>query len=270
MNDTEIIKDFDELLNCFILIGNKLDGGRIASGQELLYNAEGLGQKIVQHSITIRVLYEGYQLRGFVETVDFASIAVLARSIFETYLVFHYLFVEDVDSDTRDFRIESWFLGGLDRVKYRPAFESDLEKWESENIKAEEHKTKIRATQFFQNLRGRNKANIINGKWQYKQWHEMATSAGFSESFFRQTYMFLSSYAHSNRLSVIQIQQYKKRDDQQDIAAAFIAIILTVIAKYAYDYLQIMPGLKDKIDLNLPDFRLIKTYKDVGETIQST
>lgn len=52
MDDSEIIKDFDGLLQCFISIGNKLGGGRIPAGKENLYNAEGLGQKMVHHVIT--------------------------------------------------------------------------------------------------------------------------------------------------------------------------------------------------------------------------
>lgn len=110
----------------------------------------------------------------------------------------------------------------------------------------------------------------MNGKWQSKQWNQMATSAGFSLSFFRQNYMFLSSYAHSNRLSVIQIQQIKKKEEQQKIACAFIGIILPVIAKYAYDYLQVMPDLNTKIDLSLPEFSVIRTYKYIGENIPAT
>lgn len=269
MDDTEIIKDFDELLHYFISIGNKLERGRIPEGKELLYNAEGLGQKIVHHTITIRVLYNGYQLNGFVPTVDFASIGVLTRSVFETYLVFHYLFVEEVNADEKEFRVQSWYLGGLDRIKYKPAFEGNLPQLEKENQEAEELKVKIKATAKFQNLDERSQKKILKGKWQYKQWHEMATSAGFSENFFRQLYMYMSSYAHANRLSVIQIQQMKTIEEQKDVAAGFVGIILTVISKYIYDYVQIMPGLSEKVNLDSPEYGLVKMYKAIGESIQS-
>jgi hypothetical protein len=269
MNDTEIIKDFDELLHCFISIGNKLDGSRIPEGQELLYNAEGLGQKIVHHTLTIRVLYDGYQLNGFVPTVDFASIGVLARSVFETYLVFHYLFVEEVSADEKEFRIQSWYLGGLDRIKYEPAFEDNMEQWEKEKGEAEALKVKIRATEKFQQLDPQIQKKILKGKWQYIPWFEMAIKAGFTEQYFRQLYMFMSSYAHANRLSIIQIQQLKKIEEQKDIAAGFVAIILPVIAKYIFDYVQIMPGLTDSINLDDPELRLIKLYKIVGESMGS-
>ncbi len=86
MDSDEQIRDLDAVLNSFINIGNQLGGNRIQPGQEFLYNAEGLGKKILNHVITSRILFRGYQFNGFQPIVDFGSIAVLTRAAFESYV----------------------------------------------------------------------------------------------------------------------------------------------------------------------------------------
>jgi len=79
-------KDFDDLIRAFIDIPNQLAGARIEKEHQFLYNAEGLGKKLIDHIITIHMLSQGYRFEDHEPTIDFSSIAILARSVLETYL----------------------------------------------------------------------------------------------------------------------------------------------------------------------------------------
>ena len=267
--NTEILTDFDTVLHAFIDFGAIAEGTAIPPELKYIHNAEGLGKKIVRHSVSARVLANGYIFTRFEEIIDFSSIAVLVRSAFETYLTFHYLFIDPIPEAERECRITAWYIGGLDRTKFAPAYEAHKEKYEQEVQQKETHKKELKENSYFQTLVIKVQKKILKGKWLVKQWHEMATSAGFSESYFRQQYMFLSSYAHSNRLSSIQIQQLKSLHSQQNMAGAFIAILTPVLAKYAYDYAHLIPELNGKIDWTTPSNRMVLMYKDIAERISS-
>lgn len=267
MNSEELIKDFDKLLNSFINIANQLEGSKIQAGQEFLYNAEALGKKILNHIITSRFLFNGYQFNNFEPVIDFGSIVVLTRAAFENYLTFHYLFVAPENEDEKKFRLQAWHLGGLDRTKYKPAFKENMGKWEMEVKMREEVKQKIKETILFKELEDNNKKKILNGKWMIQGWFKLAIDAGFNEHFFREQYTFLCAYAHSNRQSTFQIQQLKTIDEQRQMAISSLGILTIVLAKYAYDYVQIMPTLKEKINLNTEEYKLIVQYKQIGELL---
>ena len=95
----------------------------------------------------------------------------------------------------------------------------------------------------------------------------MAVGAGFSETHFRKIYSFLSAYAHSNRLSIIQMQQISTISEQRQFSLAFIGIAMTVLGKYAYDYIYLIPGLQQKVDMNSADYKLILQYKQIAEML---
>jgi hypothetical protein len=118
--------------------------------------------------------------------------------------------------------------------------------------------------QFFKNLSDKRKKNVLKGEWLLCEWHKLATNAGFSESFFRKQYMYLCSFAHSNRLSVIQIQQSKTEGEQRQNALSFIGVITVVLAKFTYDYVKIMLSVNEKINLDTEEYKLILQFKEIA------
>lgn len=261
-------KDFDNLITAFIEIGNKLVGIKIAKDSEFLYHAEGLGKKLINHIVTVRVLSNGYKFGAFEATIDFGSIAVLARAALETYLTFNYLFVSPNDDDEKIFKLNVWYLGGLDRIKYKPAFADNLHKYEEEIERASRLKDIIRNTKYFSTLHDQRQKQALKGVWKLDEWAALAKKAGFSDEFFRKQYMFLSSYAHSNNLSVFQTQQINDLDGKRAMAESFIIAPMVVLGKYAFDYVQIMPGLKETVNFDSPQFKILNTYKFIGENLK--
>jgi len=269
MRNEDHVIDFDTLIDIFIEIGSHLQGEKIDPEFTYLYNAEGLGKKILNHALTVRTLFNGYTYKSFEPQIDFSSMAILTRAALETYLTLNYLFVAPKDRDELEFKLNSWYLGGLDRIKYKPAFADNLQKWQEEMLQAEELKKKIQASCFFAGLKPNRQKDVLSGDWKLGGWFELAKSAGFNEGYFRKQYMFLSSYSHSNRLSVIQIQQTKKFSEQTEMANAFIGILMVLLAKHSYDYVHIIPPLKNKVDLTSEKYQIIRIYKNIGERLSN-
>jgi hypothetical protein len=271
MTDREAyVRDFDSLIAAFIDIGGQLAGIRINPSTQFLYNAEGLGKKLINHIVTTRVLLNGYKLGPFERTVDFGSIAILARAALETYLTLNYLFVSPEDEDEKIFKLNAWYLGGLDRIKYKPAYAENQAKYEEELKRADQLKDSIRKSRYFGALKDRTKDEVLKGIWKIGGWPDLARKAGFDDGYFRKQYMFLSSYSHSNNLSVMQTQQIIDFDAKREMAEAFISVPMVVLGKYAYDYVQIMPTLKEKIDFSLDKFRVLYIYKQIGEKLNNS
>lgn len=265
--------DLDVLIDSAIQIGNRLGGQKKPVDQESLYYAEGLGQKIINHTISVRHLYHGQQLtvgsNRYHTRIDFASIAVLVRAALETYLTLHHVFMSVNGDEERKFRFLCWHLAGfLDRTGFEPKNEVQLELKESERKSIESLTIEIQASPCFIALSKKQQGVVLKGNWRIdNSWADLAVSAGFNEGFFRQQYKFLCGYAHSSRLSVIQIQQSKSLEQQQEMADASIGVAMVVLAKFMYDYIQIIPAL-NAVQNELEAFAMISIWKTIGEQLE--
>jgi len=264
--------DFDLLIKAAIEIGNRLDGQKNPTERETLVFAEGLGQKIIHHTLSVRRLFEGYQLATdkhlFVKQVDFASIAILTRAALETYLTLNYVFVSTQNVDELEFRFKCWHLAGfLDRADFDPKEEEHIKLKDSEKQATDKIKLEIQRLPFFNTLSKKKKDQALKGFWRLDNpWVNLAKQSGFSEPFFRQQYKFLCGYAHSSRLSIIQIQQSKELEQQKEMAKASISVLMVVLAKFMYDYIQLIPELK-AVEKDLEAFPMISIWKMVGENL---
>lgn len=265
-------KDIDILINTFIEIGNSVEGKQIPQGFQYAYYAEGLGQKIINHAITIRYLFNGHQLVSggfmFEPRVDYSSIIILTRAAIETYLTLNYVFVAEGNEDLRQFRFLCWDLAGyIERSKMQATTEEHVILKESEKKAIESISAEIKENLVFKTLPLYDQKQALKGEWRLNyKWHDLATKAGFNIDFFRQQYKFLCSYAHASRLSVIQIQQNKTFENQKEMATSSISTIMVVLAKHIHDYIEIMPQLKDA-KKDVPNYPIIQFWKTIGEEL---
>lgn len=265
-------KDFDLLIGASIEIGNLIEGKPIPQEVKNVYFAEGLGQKVINHALTIRYLFEGYQLGGlnalFEPKVDYSSIIVLTRAALETYLTLNYVFVAEEKEELKEFRFLCWDLAGyIERSKFQATTEDHSNLKQSEAQAIESLTNKIKENAVFKSLSPSEQKQALKGEWRLNyKWHDLATKAGFSIDYFRQQYKFLCSYAHASRLSVIQIQQNKSFNQQKDMATSAIGTMMVVLAKHMADYIEIMPQLK-AIKTDMGKYGIIDFWKTIGEQL---
>jgi hypothetical protein len=270
------LENFDNLLKACINIGNKLTGVKNPSDTMHFVLAEGLGRKILLHSLSARNLYIGYQLATseylYKPTSDFSSIAILTRAAFESYLAFNHIFIASTNDSEMKLRFLGWHLAGfLDRTYYEPKADYQFEILANEKIEIEKVKESIRTNDEFLKLTEKRKKLILNGYWRMdKTWLDLATDANFTRRFFNQQYKFLCGHSHSSRLSIIQIQQSQSFESQKLLAAASIGVLMVVNAKFTFEYFEIIPGLKELVDIDSEEFNLIKVWKEMGENLYSS
>lgn len=239
---------FDALISRSIEIGNLTAGKPI---EECLYYAEGLSQKIINHILTVKKLYDGYQVYQngniFYPVLDFASIMVLTRAALETYLALNYVFIAKNDEPLRGFRFLCWDLAGfIERSNFKAKAEEHVIRKENERISIENLKIKISDDPIFKSLSPSAQKKALNGDWRLNNgWRDLALNAGFGENYFKQLYKLLCNYAHASRLSVIQIQQSKEFYQQREMASSCINALMLVLAKHMHDYIELIPHLHE-------------------------
>lgn len=284
-NQTEIEKelalnenhdtDFKLLIEVGIGILNSLDGKTTSHENPNIYYAEGLAQKILAHIVSANHLYQGYQLiinnNIYQPQIDNASIAILTRAAMESYLTFQYVFVHSKSKDEFEFRFNCWHLGGfMDRANFVPQTEEHLTLYNFEKGQIVKLQEEIKATEIFNNLTSRNKALALQGRWRLSNsWKELGIYAGYSEKFFTQQYSFLSSYAHSSRLSVIQVQQNREFSTQKDMARASTVVLMTILSKFLHDYINLIPELNNIIE-DKEKYAMIWFWKTIGDNLNAS
>lgn len=265
-------RDFELLVKVSIDIGNRLTNVDIPDYNNSISFAEGLGQKIINHVLSANYLYSGYQLnlegKLYTPKIDFASIAILARAALETYLTFNHIFISPKNVDDHIFRFSCWDLAGfIERVNFHASTEEHIKLKEFEKGEIEKLKIKINALELYQQLPANIQKIAMKGQWKLeKNWADLATNSGFSTSFFQPQYKFLCAYSHSSRLSVMQVQQNKNIEQQLEMASSLTTILMVVLAKFMFDYIELLPQLhevKNEADI----YQIILGWKDIAERL---
>lgn len=216
------------------LKGKKPKDKRLAHG-------EGLALKLFSHASTALHLAKGTnpKLRTFdfeINFIDWASIQVLARAATETVLAFDYVFRGPVNEDDAEFRYLSWMLGGFTR---RESFTVDTpaaRDQQDKDIKQNERMRKrIQKTVAFKALTSRQQRDVLEGR----NWHPQRTLSAMCEDVFGETlgrdlYSFMSSHAHADALSSVQVQQ--THGNAQELSKAPLLVIALALARMCESY----------------------------------
>lgn len=253
----DIQSDYSQLLELYYQVVDSKRGDKLAEDQKWLYDAETLSVKLFNHLGTIQYLSQGTTLpkidkyqRHF---VDHASISVLARAAFETYLSFYFIFIDKKCSlPERKFRHLLWKLGGLnDRQKFVTVSKENCQKLDSENKIINKLQTELENTQSFLNLSPKLRKKAKQGEWRLnKGWADLAEIAGFDKEIFRKVYRYLCSYAHTGGLSGLQIGQAIKVDDQKGLCVLSVQFGLILLSHFLFSYTDLFPETKTEFAQN--------------------
>jgi hypothetical protein len=264
--------DFDILIDAAIQIGKMMQGVKVEKSPVQFHLAEGLGKKIVNHTLSARHLIQGYQLKllssNYEPKIDIASIAVLTRAAMETYLTLNHVFVAKECDTTRELRFLSWDLAGyIERADFTAKDPEHIKLKEKEVKEANRRILELEKLVAYQELNSKKKKQIIRGNWRANaSWHDLAIESGFNSDYFSQQYKYLCSYAHSGRLSVIQVQQNDTFKIQQDMADSFMGTLMMILAKNMIDYIKIFPNL-ELVKQNRDLYSIIFLWKEIAERI---
>jgi hypothetical protein len=142
-----------------------------------------------------------------VDQWDYASVAVLTRSILELRIAFYYLCSEPLpDPEWRT----RWNIFNLhDCIHRKQLFidmESDSEEVKEFDIQADELRTRLQSNPFFLSLPERTRNKLLKGETAYLEpLEDIAVRCGMELSEFRWMYRFLSVHVHSFPMSFYRV-----------------------------------------------------------------
>jgi len=256
--------DYIHLLNIFV---NILEANKDIPADDKILDAEGLARKCFFHAASLIYLLRSTNVPELsISFFDPASIAVVARAAFESFLVFHYVFVEPTTEEQERFRYLLWKLADLmERQRYNALSPLGKAKQEQEKILIEEIKDQIRQNQNYGQLQPKQqKAALEDRKWRFKSWTDIGLSAGLSEDYAKSCYRFVCSYAHAGSMSVLQLRQAETAEQQKALCGATMALTMISMAYFVKSYCLLFQKSKEFLKNNEEFSHHIKLWVEIG------
>ena len=210
----ETIADINLILEGFTHVIQSIYDEKPTLGEGEVFT-ETLSIKILLATKSIIQICNGVSLNApnkvsSVKWLDFSSINILARSMIEAFLTLEYLYYNDLQESERIFRFYIWRISGY---KSRQSFfenrviKSDIQyKLDSELCEINDLLQKVESSIHYKDL---NKQNLWKldkyGLPRLDSWLDLLESSILNTSHFSISYKLYSNYAHSEFISLIQM-----------------------------------------------------------------
>jgi|GEM_PF-743581 len=226
-------------------------------------DAKGLMIKFLYHCASAYYLAKGTHLEEIqsamvpnlkIDYLDQASILVLARSAHETYVTFHYVFVDPKTEDEKYFRYWTWLtISIVARQKLKPILRENKEKQVAEGKQLKKLLEKLEKNRIYMKLTNGQKEGIVKkGNWRFQLkpnekglseigWHGLGLSAGLSHKVSYEDYDYFCSYAHAGSWAILQIEQMVQLPDKQDFVLTFLDQLKIYMAFMCKAYIKAFP-----------------------------
>lgn len=155
----------------------------------------------------IKLLPDSFLSDNEIKIWDISSVSILARSLYETYLIYYYLCIEEIPADIRKLRELIWeYHAGKEREKMLKTIESrnpELSKIETENTRILDNLNK---NSIFKVLDKNLQERVCRGeKYRLSSNKEIAENTGIKAEYFSAIYKFFSCYVHTSCFSIQQL-----------------------------------------------------------------
>jgi hypothetical protein len=235
---------------------------------------ETLSVKIMLACRSILKLAEGYiisstQVQGDIKLLDFSSINVITRSVIEAFLTLEYLFFNELEDSEKVFRFYIWRISGY--KSRQNFFESRgnlrrniLDKLEEEEREIFSLLEKIISSPYYKDLGKQNLWKLDKfGLPRIVSWQTLLADSMLETSFFSIPYKLYSNYAHSEFISLIQMNTKHallKGSEENDLniknslrTIKMICCVSIILLKSKYEctssaYSLLQQNIRDRIE----------------------
>ena len=227
--------------------------------------------KIFRHLESIETISEGVHTsvgeKTFPHYVDHASIAVLARTAFETYMMFHFIFC--AKPELSRLRHQVWEYVGLrgrqalhgtvvGRAQWQHVIEADIKR-----IQILDHE--IRANRIFAQYMKEVQDKVLkknDAKMGFK-WMDLAEESGFPRKYARDMYSHFCNYAHADLISVLQIHDASDSGHHKKLASVAISFCALLMGQIIANYAQLFPLVDQTLKADPEALVLLDRWKDL-------
>ena len=260
MISNNVVALYPRVLNFTYEVVNSLKGKKEADERKFI--CEKLATKIFLHASTIHHLRSGSNVTleaypNGSHVVDFASILVITRAIFETYLNLFEIFFEPQNDDEFEYRYAVYQLRGLKiaelTIQNNPMAEGqdvDFILQVQQRFKdIESLKNRIKRTSHFQTLdQNQQKASLEGSLFPKRNRDDLAKEAGFGKKSFQQIYAYLSGYTHGDSLSIIQIKDAVSDEEKDSFIRLSMGLVMMVLSHLILNYARKFPQARAVCD----------------------
>jgi len=254
------LKDFHHLLDTLIYLNQELadTGFEIKAWEKF---SETLLMKFFFHGLSLHQIYSGLTLTsGYFgkevngkRYVDIPSGRAVLRSMLETFLMYHYIYVNPEDDGVKELRYYSWIYTGLLHRQEFPS-KTDFAKVQKLRDQREMERLKeiIITLPAYGSLTSKQKQALLRegSSKTFMHWNKIMEETGFLKNNpFVTIYTMLSVYAHSEGLSAIQLnsavndQTFQSGQAIIDIHNAQLLVCMMILS-----HIKIFPVLQPKFN----------------------
>jgi hypothetical protein len=144
--------------------------------------------------------------------IDRSSIYILTRSLLETFLTLEYLFFNNLGRDEQIFRYSLWRISGfMSRQDFGKTQNKEfIEKIEREKAEISQLKKDVKLSPFYSELKDNQLWKLDNyGLPRIISWIPLLKQSVLKKDSFDKVYKLYSNYAHSEFISIIQLNEGK-------------------------------------------------------------
>lgn len=144
------------------------------------------------------------------EIIDRSSIYILTRSIIESFLTLEYLYFNDLSREEQIFRYNLWRISGfMSRQDFgKTKNEKFISKLKKEKAEIEELKKTIKKSPFYLKLKKQDLWKLDKyGLPRLMSWSSLMKESVLKNDLFDKIYKLYSNYAHSEFISIIQLNE---------------------------------------------------------------
>jgi hypothetical protein len=265
-NNMQKEEEYLELLSALVDIV-EASKGTSAGEDDRVVHAEGLAVKCLSHACSLLYLLRGTNIPELrVGFFDPGSINVLGRAILETFLIFHYIFVDPKNQEDQTFRYLCWIHKDLvERQGFPARSPQGKEKLKLEEKTIEQIRNNIKDSPYFEVLSAKQKEKLLAGRdWRFKGWKNIALSAGLGEVYADAFYAYLCSYAHAGSLSILQMSQTESAYHQRSLVGATMGTSMICIAFMVRGYCAYFRKSNTALQANEKHRKIIQTWIEIG------
>lgn len=264
------VQDLEKLVNTCISLSNNTHKRKVDSWREEY--GSYIFAKLCIHSIAIlKLIPESslFNLPNNFKVWDIASLATLARSVIETYNVFFYLIIDELDDKELEFRFLLWHLHSeSERKRMLNSIGSTNPKIKEVERDIEDYKNKLMNNDFYKSKISSERSSYRKGETGIALSNSnISERAGISINFYKSTYKYMSSYVHTFPFSIQQIAVFKADDEESlNLIKALIDTTSGYLSFAIRDFVKLFP---DQNETTKEVDELIKVWLDVLNKLAS-
>lgn len=216
--------------------------------------ASRLFSKIISHARAILVLApkKPAGIDAYAQELwDLSSMATLCRSLIDSYYVLFYVAIDDANISTKEFRWILWdYHAESRRLKKLELIGSTLPVVTEIKENVARLKDKLTNHEVFKSLDSPTQKKLKKpSEGIFSTNSELSVRAGIDEDYYKNAFMFLSSYVHSHPFSIEQLTEFRAGEDQSlnllKIVVEYSSIYLSLTLR---DFVKLVPEVSEDID----------------------